>query len=540
MSNPFAIRDLYQHAHDTSDLQRAYFANALFKTLGGVAIISQCVPRVPFAELQFLLSPYPMVEFLPLLVGYLSDSGFFRYDWESQHIFMKADMQKAILSYIPKGDEMDTHGFRLQMYKAGREGRPFPIYNEYPFTERYLPFTQYGLTEHMATYHFLMHANYLKKEYRVFSDLKHHFLEMEYELINEDYDHVARELTYIDDEYLIPWGYLENAEMWHKRVQGKIENINTRGIQEGHLGFVYKAMGKIQDAIHQYEIAALLNWEAGDVDGVNVWIGNMGLAYGSIGQIETAIAHIEKALMCVESISNKIRRNDEQSRNMNNLCVQYRKLADYPKAISYIEQAIALTQEFGGDNDISRRLGTLGYTYALMDEYEKAKPILIEAVEQWLNTKFLVKSHLIALARLLWLMGDNEGAHHYSRVEERYDADDMSTMWAVNGCIHLSLKNHQKALSSFGQVLEWSSIHIAQTHKLFREHYARGLAYTGLWGISGDGEHFTNAKNAYQTARAICDAKGVLSEHRQMLKHLLSYAPDRDGAPLLALLDDTL
>mgnify|MGYP001333996330 CR=1 FL=1 len=540
MSNPFLIRDLYQHAQDTSDLQRAYFANALFKTLGGVAIISQCVPRVPFTELQFLLSPYPMVEFLPVLVGYLSDSGFFRYDWESQHIFMKPLMQKTILDYIPKGDTRDTHGFRLQLYKAGKEGRPFPIYNEYPFIERYLPFTQYGLTEHMATYHFLMHANYLKKEYRVFSDLKHHFLEMEYELVNGDYDHVARELTLIDDEYLIPWRYLENAEMWHKRVQGKIENANTRASQEGHLGFVYKAMGKIHDAIRQYEIATAINWDDGNVDGVNVWIGNMGLAYGNIGQIDTAIAYIQKALICAESISNKIRRNDELSRNMNNLCVQYRKLADYPTAIAYIEQAIALTQEFGGDNEISWRLGTLGSTYALMGEYEKAKPILIEAVEAWLNTKFLVKSHLIALARLLWLMGDNEGAHQYSRIEERYDADDMSTMWAVNGCIYLSMNNYQKAQVGFEQTLEWSSIYIAHTHELYREHYARGLAYTGLWCISGDDEHLIHAKNAYQTARTICNAKGVLSEHRQTLKHLLASAPNRDGTPLLALFDETI
>jgi tetratricopeptide (TPR) repeat protein len=538
MGTIFQIKELYHYATDTSDLQRAYFANALFKVVGGVAIISQCVSRVSFEQLRFLLSPYPMVEFLPILVGYLSDMRFFRYDWETKYIFMKLSVRQDILKYIPKGDSFDTHtGFRIQLYKAGREGRPFPIYNEYPFNERYLSFTQISLTEHMSTYHFLMHAGYLNKEYRVFSDLEPHFLEMEYELINEDYDHVARELTYIDYDYLIPWGYLENAEMWHKRVQGKIEDAKTRASQEGHLGFVYEAMGKMRDAIRQYEIAASINWDEGYVDGVNVWIGNMGLAYGNIGQIETGITYIQQALTCVASIENNMRRKDEMSRNMSNLCVKYRQLGDYATAISYIEQAIVLAEEVGGDNVISKRSGTLGSTYMLMGEYEKAKPILIEAVEQWLDTKFLVKSHLIALARLLWLMGDSESAHHYSRREERYDADDMSTMWAVNGCIYLSMNNYHQAQVGFEQVLEWSSIYIARTHELYSEHYARGLAYTGLWCISGDVEQFDNAKKAYQTARDICDAKGILSEHRQMLKHLLSYTPNRDGAGLLALLD---
>lgn len=533
MPAPFYVRDLYQHANDTSDLQRAYFANALFKTLGGVAIISQCVPRVPFTELQFLLSPYPMVEFLPALVTYLSDMGYFRYDWETQHIFMKPIMQKAILSYIPKGDEMDTHGFRIPFYKAGREGRPFPKYDEAPFTDRYLPFTQYGLTEHMATYHFLMHANYLKKEYRVFSDLKHHFLEMEYELINEDYDHVARELTLIDDEYLIPWEWLEIAETWHKRVQGKIENAKTRAIQEGHLGFVYEAMGKINDAIRQYEIAAAINWDEGDVDGVNVWLGNMGLAYGDIGQIETAIAYINLALLCVESIANNLRRKEEISRNMNNLCVQYRRLGDYPTALSYIEQAVTLIEEVGGDNDISRRLGALAGTYVQMGDYEKAKPILKEAVDRWLNTKFLTRHLLIDLARLLWYMGDFEGAQQYLLVEEKYDADDRSIMWALSGCIQFSLKNHEQAQAHLEQSIEWSSIHLAQTHELYDEHYARGLAYTGLWCILDDEAHLNNAQKAYQTARTMCDAKGVVTLQHQMLKTLLTYANRLETMSLL-------
>ncbi|HRF95823.1 MAG TPA: tetratricopeptide repeat protein, partial [Aggregatilineales bacterium] len=492
--------------------------------------------RVSFEQLRFLLSPYPMVEFLPILVGYLSDMGFFRYDWETKYIFMKPNVRQNILKYIPKGDNTHT-GFRIQLYKAGREGRPFPIYNEYPFNERYLPFAQISLTEHMATYHFLMHAGYLNKEYRVFSDLEHHFLEMEYELIAEDYDYVARELTNIDYDYLIPWGYLEVAERWHKRVQGKIEDAKTRANQEGHLGFVYEAMGKLREAIQQYEIAASINWDEGYVDGVNVWIGNMGLAYGNIGQIETGITYIQQALTCVASIENNMRRKDEMARNMSNLCIKYRQLGDYATAISYIEQAIVLTEEVGGDNDISKRSGTLGSTYMLMGEYEKAKPILTEAVEKWLNTKFLTKPHVIALARLLWFMGDLDGAQHYLQVEEKYDADDRSIIWALSGCIQLSQNNHQRAQAHFEQSLEWSSIHLAQTHDLYYEHNARGLAYTGLWCISGDVEHFDNAKKSYQTARDICDAKGILSEHRQMLRHLLSYAPDRDGAGLLALLD---
>lgn len=375
------VRELYQHAQDTSDLQRAYFANALFKTLGGVAIISQCVPRVSYAELKFLVSPYPMVEFLPILVQYLSDMRFFRYDWETQYIFLKPQLRDEILSYIPKGTHADTYSLRLQFYKAGKEGRPFPIYNEPPFINNYLPFTQYGLTAHMETYHFLMHAEYLKKQYRILSDLDHYFLEMEYALINEDYDHVARELVYIDYKYLIPWEYLDLAEMWHKRVQGKIETLYLRGVQAGHLGFVYEAQGKIHDAMRQYETAISLNWDDADVDGVNVWMSNLGSACAGIGQIETAIDYVQKALLCVESITNNIRRKEETGRNMNNLCVYYRKLGDYTTAITYIQQAIALAEEVGGDNTISRWSGTLGGTYMLMGDYEKAKPILTEVVE---------------------------------------------------------------------------------------------------------------------------------------------------------------
>lgn len=156
-----------------------------------------------------------------------------------------------------------------------------------------------------------------------------------------------------------------------------------------------------------------------------------------------------------------------------------------------------------------------------------------------MDTPFLTTAHLLYLARLLWLMGDIERADYYAMREPKdkhYDADDMSTLWVTSGCIKLSMNNLQSAQAHFEQALEWCSKGLAYTHEIFREHYVRGLAYTGLWCISGDDEHLQHAQKAYQTARAICNAKGILSEYRQMLTHLLSYTPEHDGTSLLALL----
>ncbi|MCL4255372.1 MAG: hypothetical protein KJ043_16550, partial [Anaerolineae bacterium] len=166
-------------------------------------------------------------------------------------------------------------------------------------------------------------------------------------------------------------------------------------------------------------------------------------------------------------------------------------------------------------------------TYLLMGDYEKANPILTEVVEQWLDTPFLSTWHLLYLARLLWLMGDIERADYYAMREPKdkhYDADEMSTLWATRGCIKFSMNNLESAQAHFEQALEWCSKSLAYTHEIYHEHYVRGLAYTGLWCISGDDEHLQHAQKAYQTGRDICSAKGVVAENQQMLNTLLRYA----------------
>ncbi len=98
------------------------------------------------------------------------------------------------------------------------------------------------------------------------------------------------------------------------------------------------------------------------------FLGNLGGAYYQLGEVEKAISYYEQAL----AISLEIGDRRVQGNPLGNLGLAYRELGEVEKAISYHEQALAISLEIGDQRGQSSNLSNLGDAYYQLREVEKA------------------------------------------------------------------------------------------------------------------------------------------------------------------------
>ena len=97
-------------------------------------------------------------------------------------------------------------------------------------------------------------------------------------------------------------------------------------------------------------------------------LGHLGLAYSALGQVEKAITYHEQAL----AISRDIGHRQGEGAHLGNLGLAYRDLGQVEKAIDYYEQALAISREIGDRQGEGSDLGNLGNAYRALGQVEKA------------------------------------------------------------------------------------------------------------------------------------------------------------------------
>src|SRR5207237_524803 len=112
-----------------------------------------------------------------------------------------------------------------------------------------------------------------------------------------DYDTAARLLLEFDTDCLLTWGHYNRMIAMHEHLRGKITDTRLARSSIGNLGYTYKYVGRVAEAIQCFEEALESARVDGDRRHEGIALDNLGTAYGFyLGRTESAIDLFEQAL----------------------------------------------------------------------------------------------------------------------------------------------------------------------------------------------------------------------------------------------------
>ncbi|MEL6816072.1 MAG: tetratricopeptide repeat protein [Cyanobacteria bacterium J06598_3] len=200
-----------------------------------------------------------------------------------------------------------------------------------------------------------------------------------------------------------------------------------------------------------------------------VSLGNLGNCYVSLGYYERAIKLYEQSLKIAREISDRYGEGDA----LTCLGSAYRDIRQIPRAFNYYEKAINLADESGNQQTQHEARFGLAETH-------------------------LFQSNLIE-------------AHKAIKATREYDyPSNNAAAWTLTGIIRLRLEDLNMTKEALEQGLKEAERLLKMSEKNFSALETKALSLCGL-AICDDPKHLTMARQAFQAARNITQAKGVVT-----------------------------
>ncbi|MDF5726288.1 MAG: CHAT domain-containing protein, partial [Rhizonema sp. PD37] len=114
-----------------------------------------------------------------------------------------------------------------------------------------------------------------------------------------------------------------------------------------------------------------------DRQGEGKALGNLGNAYQNLGDYPKAIEYLQQWLAIVREIKDR----QSEGKALGNLGIAYDSLGDYPKAIEYYKQDLAIAREIKDRQSQGDALNNLGYTFYKQGNLLIAESNLIEGMK---------------------------------------------------------------------------------------------------------------------------------------------------------------
>jgi tetratricopeptide (TPR) repeat protein len=235
-------------------------------------------------------------------------------------------------------------------------------------------FTQHDLTSRAADY--FAQARKPRAEWKKLEDLSAQLAEFDLRCAAGDYDTAASVLTEFDGEYLLLWGHYRLMIDLHEKLQKKIKDLNLARISVGNLGQALMAIGKVAQAISNYENALEMAKEAKNRQAEETWLGNLGTAYYLLGNSSKAVEFYEQAL----TIDREIGDQRGEIADLGSLGNIHGMLGNSRKAIEYYEQAMSLARKIGDRQGENISLSNLGNAYTNLGDVHKAIEFFAQAM----------------------------------------------------------------------------------------------------------------------------------------------------------------
>ncbi|MDX2077637.1 MAG: tetratricopeptide repeat protein [bacterium] len=541
----------------------------LEQILQAVAVIGQHCTQ---AELTHVIAPYVDTIHLPMLLNDLVERRLLKYDAPHKtyslptldRIYLQKNIAVGSADDIPKPDPL------IAFYRKVGKTPPPEIANKRDI----LPFTHYVITHRIAE--FYRQQSKPVNEWHTIADIQAQLREIDYRMALGDYDSATHIVIDIGFDYLLKWGYVELLMRLYTNLEGKIKNPSHALTIMNNLGDIYKQMenhdtsrqkyqtalemaqaqgnrvvearllgaiglsytevGQYQSSQAYYEKGLAISIEIDDKSLQMRMCGNLGNVFTALGQLEPAILYTEEAIRISHEIGDEMR----EGILLHNIAIIYETLGNLEKAVDYTRQALNLSHKTNDSEGNGINLGSLGENLALMGRYQDAIFNLGESIKIFKQLKLfgLAQWRLYTLASVYWRMGDMSNAVKTIEETKLYDipSDEAQGLHLIEGCIRYCAGDMVQARQSFENEIAISTVSLAESPNRYQVMYARAHAYVGLWCITGEMRHYTEALIGYKNGLSILDSSGVRHREHQIVQTLLACATNREGSEFLDLL----
>jgi tetratricopeptide (TPR) repeat protein len=350
-----------------------------------------------------------------------------------------------------------------------------------------------------------------RADWRTLADLAPQLAEIDLRYAAGDYDTAAQVLSGVSYDYLLMWGHYRLMIDQHERLQGKLsdqEKINS----VGDLGSAYYLSGQTVKARSCYEQAVAWAREAKDKWNEVSWLGNLANCFHDVGQIHNAIKIYEPALAIIRELGDRQR----EAMTLGNLGVCYASMGQTRRAIENYEQRLVIDREIGNKYSEGINLGNLAQSLIDENNYLEAirnAQVSVKIGEEIRNPQVGTEgNYSLTLAHLY--SGNLVAARAAIERARQYDVPaNQHGVLALLGIIALRQNDLPAAREAFTAALTHAESLLAHTPEFFEALDAKALALAGLGEIE-------DAQAAYQAARAITNAPGVVQRAARLLNQL--------------------
>ena len=454
---------------------------------------------------------------------------------DGDHFLLPAKYWEAALAGIPGGELVD------------REPALQP------------PYTQLALLNRGAD--FFEQAKRSPDTYRGIEDVTAQLIEFDLRLRGEDYELAAHVLLEIDEKYLLRWGHATEVLARHRALLGKLQDPRLEQASVGMIGTAYFRLGRDEEAIDYFEQALEIARTLEDRRMRKPWITNLGSAYYQLGQVSEARALYEEALAIARAASDE----DAAAWPLSGLCLCFADTGDFEAALEHGDGALAIARRTGDprlEPLEAEQLAAIGYIHGQTGEVGLAKRRLRQAraIAQGITYRSLEGHCLADLAEVLldenhpqeavelasealemntavgntklgrdanYILGLahlRSGAISLARTAAVKASNYAPTRWShcaplLRGIVLLRQGETEAASEAFQDALDEADERLEGGMRSVTAFDTKGVALAGL-AVCGDEERLTEAVAAFDAARAMTCAKGVIARVGRLLEAL--------------------
>lgn len=334
----------------------------------------------------------------------------------------------------------------------------------------------------------------------------------------QDYDEAATTLLQLDADYMRLWGSYAELADGYAQIVAHITAPELQRRATLRYGEALRRIGRINDAIAQFERAHAQSQQADDTQHMADALGYLGWSNYDTGNFSAASNYWQQALVIYREIGDRYGEGDL----LGGLGWVSYLMGAYDEALTHIQAAFRIFGELGNQlYRIGMNIGDSGVIRAAQGDYEQAiknlrESLSIAEVTNAVNEKSYKGGYL---ATTLLLNNEIEAAADAAKTAVQYDVPaNRHFVAAVYGITLSRLDEQEAAIRTFEQAITYADNVLQLTPGLYNARYARALSLAGLSLLRGD--DIVPAIEDYGRAKSLCATDGVIQAQTRLLNIL--------------------
>ncbi|MBA2734144.1 MAG: CHAT domain-containing protein [Acidobacteria bacterium] len=278
----------------------------------------------------------------------------------------------------------------------------------------------------------------------------------------QDRDYAAAEKLLLEAGRFVGQGTGQSKRNAIGKYREALSLLRSTGNREreanvlNNIGFFYRTLGELDDALDFFNQALALRREIGDPRGEAISLNHLGRIHVALGEIQKGLDFYEQAL-ALERASGSGR---AEANTLSNIGSVYYDLGETERALDFYNRSLPLYRAVGGRPREALTLTSIGAIYFSRGENEKALEFYERAlaVQQKLNGRSGIAQTRLQIGLLYAKLGNKEKAFDYlnqaldfgRKIGNRYTEAEALT---VIGEVYYNAGEKQKALEHFNQAL---------------------------------------------------------------------------------------